>query len=584
MRRAKRPLNPAAVKKADAAVAAKTGGRPLTNDPKDAQLRKEWMDAYIAAAGPDSYVDSSKQKPVDYTEQVCREEENWIELEYLYCDGSGVNGAHYTVIDDATGTVAADGYLDPDGYGICELPLACTDVSFNFDKDPDPAEYLKQPIPNPEQAKVTPGWFDRISDGIAGAASWLWGAIQGDFNEDQTIGQVVANTAITMIPVVDQVGDIRDVVANLKFLIWDKRYNDKWVWIALVLTLIGLIPVLGSAAKGILKTVAHGLKKGVKIPLGLLIEVLNKLYKGNAVKWLTEFAADLPKHATSMKDMLRKILTDLRGKLQSLAKRLPGSLGKKAQDAVDSIDEVIKIADDKIDEAVGELQEGLNKSLDDGVDFERKGTTKELNARQQTSTEPLEAPEPEPTKQPTPAERRAAQKLEAARKARREKLLQEMNSKKAKANWDKLSEEDKKWLEADPRRKELAFDPDKKGFSRAEAEAGLQAEAEGTLKPPIERDIDPSNGKSTGGEFLDGDGVAWDHISSKTADGSVRPADQIAKEVMDKAKPPRADAPGENVLVDLRGMDAGQREQIVNAIKAEAAKNPGVGQIEFVPK
>jgi len=49
-----------------------------------------------------------------------------------------------------------------------------------------------------------------------------------------------------------------DIVANLKLLIWEKRYNDKWVWLALVLRLFGLIPVLGSMAKGILKIVAEG--------------------------------------------------------------------------------------------------------------------------------------------------------------------------------------------------------------------------------------------------------------------------------------------------------------------------------------
>lgn len=78
----------------------------------------------------------------------------------------------------------------------------------------------------------------------------------------------------------------------------------------------------------------------------------------------------------------------MRGKLKSLADILPGSLGKKANDAVNSIDEVVKIADNKIDEAVKELQDGLNKSLDEGVDFEKKGATKTKNMRQQTDAEP----------------------------------------------------------------------------------------------------------------------------------------------------------------------------------------------------
>lgn len=48
LRRAARPLNRQAVRAANAAVAAQTGGRPLTMDVQDARLRRQWMDAYEA--------------------------------------------------------------------------------------------------------------------------------------------------------------------------------------------------------------------------------------------------------------------------------------------------------------------------------------------------------------------------------------------------------------------------------------------------------------------------------------------------------------------------------------------------------
>ncbi len=48
---AKRPLNSDAVAAANAALADRTGGRPLTMSPEDAELRAEWMDNYIAAGG-----------------------------------------------------------------------------------------------------------------------------------------------------------------------------------------------------------------------------------------------------------------------------------------------------------------------------------------------------------------------------------------------------------------------------------------------------------------------------------------------------------------------------------------------------
>jgi hypothetical protein len=62
-RRATRPLNTDAVKAANAAVAAETGGRPLTLGPADAALRKKWMDAYIAAGGKSETIEPGGKKP-----------------------------------------------------------------------------------------------------------------------------------------------------------------------------------------------------------------------------------------------------------------------------------------------------------------------------------------------------------------------------------------------------------------------------------------------------------------------------------------------------------------------------------------
>ncbi|MFT3721559.1 hypothetical protein [Pseudorhodoferax sp.] len=92
-------------------------------------------------------------------------------------------------------------------------------------------------------------------------AQWIWEVIQGDFNDEQTTAQAVTGTVISMIPLVDQICDVRDVVANCRKINDDS--TNKWAWVALVLTLIGLFPTLGSLAKGCLKIMfAYG-RKGV---------------------------------------------------------------------------------------------------------------------------------------------------------------------------------------------------------------------------------------------------------------------------------------------------------------------------------
>ncbi|CAN7144733.1 hypothetical protein [Massilia sp. LjRoot122] len=80
---------------------------------------------------------------------------------------------------------------------------------------------------------------------------WFWQAVQGDFNENRSTSQIVVDAAISMIPLVDQVCDVRDLIANCKKLREDT--SDTWAWVALALTLIGLVPFLGSFVKGVLK-------------------------------------------------------------------------------------------------------------------------------------------------------------------------------------------------------------------------------------------------------------------------------------------------------------------------------------------
>lgn len=93
--------------------------------------------------------------------------------------------------------------------------------------------------------------YKNVTDGSKNVVEWLWEAIQGDFNQERTTGQIAFDTAISMIPGVDQVCDVRDVVANCKQINDDT--SNTWAWVGLVLTLVGLIPTVGSLLKGVLK-------------------------------------------------------------------------------------------------------------------------------------------------------------------------------------------------------------------------------------------------------------------------------------------------------------------------------------------
>ena len=114
-----------------------------------------------------------------------------------------------------------------------------------------------------------------VKDTVAGAAEWVWTVIQGDFAEEQSTAQIVTGTVISMIPFVDQICDVRDIVANCMKIYEggdkdgeegkDGKEDDStlWNWVALVLTLIGLFPTLGSFFKGCFKVLFGYIRKAL---------------------------------------------------------------------------------------------------------------------------------------------------------------------------------------------------------------------------------------------------------------------------------------------------------------------------------
>ncbi|MEH6435934.1 hypothetical protein [Massilia sp. DD77] len=118
-------------------------------------------------------------------------------------------------------------------------------------------------------AWVTNDQSARNEDG-ANPFVWFWEAIQGDFNEQRSTAQILTDAGISMIPLVDQVCDVRDLIANCRKLSRDVK--DTWAWVALALTLIGLFPSLGSLVKGVLKIFFAYIRRAGRIALAPAVE------------------------------------------------------------------------------------------------------------------------------------------------------------------------------------------------------------------------------------------------------------------------------------------------------------------------
>lgn len=84
-------------------------------------------------------------------------------------------------------------------------------------------------------------------------AVWVWEALQGDFNPNRSMGQIGLDMGVCLIPGVDTVMDIRDLIANIIAIA--RAPTSGFAWFSLVLTIVGFIPELGSVAKGVVKLV-----------------------------------------------------------------------------------------------------------------------------------------------------------------------------------------------------------------------------------------------------------------------------------------------------------------------------------------
>lgn len=396
MRRLQRPLDPKAVKAANAALSAETGGRQLTMEPADAELRKKWIDAYLKAGGKEATGFNAKQvkKPV----QECPNK-NWIEVEYLYADDrrlndkqTGVEGA--TAIIKHNGSEIARAKLDACGFAhIDGIPVDITTVTYCFDNDPPQYEIFPQYKPHLKLPPVEPDFIDRAKNKLNALAEWHWnltksgaewvgGALAGDFNEDPSMGQIAFGTVITLIPIVDQAGDVRDIVAALKKLILDKRYDDKWVWFDLVITIIGCVPEVGTAIKGVAKAIVKkGLKEGSKI--ADVLKQLNWIGKGNAVQWLKKLSGELAEHGKNAAKQIEEILVSLAAKLQRVKRFVTEKVAKQIDEMLESINEVRKRVSDKVDEIIAEFKQKLDELLATLTRVEKQGSTQTKNTLKQ---------------------------------------------------------------------------------------------------------------------------------------------------------------------------------------------------------
>jgi hypothetical protein len=224
-------------------------------------------------------------------------------------------------------------------------------------------------------------WIESGRKNLAAGAEWVWEVLQGDFNDNASTAQVVTGTVISMIPFVDQICDVRDLVANCKSI--KQESDNTWRWVALVLTLIGLFPGLGSLFKGCFKVAFASMRKAgaisgvtprIALQLDEAVAQLNRfLARPEVVKALKALKWDNPHRilAANLRTLSAKLNTgallsafneakNAAESLLNLVKKWGSSaLAIRADQLLDTIAAVHRKADRKLAEAVKPVQDYL---------------------------------------------------------------------------------------------------------------------------------------------------------------------------------------------------------------------------------
>ena len=155
------------------------------------------------------------------------------------------------------------------------------------------------------------------------ASDWLWGTVQGAFNEKQSTSQIVVDAVIGMIPLVGDATAARDLIAVSTRLADDpKKREETLEWVLLVVLIFALIPVVGGVIKGMGRLLLKAAKEATEHAAALreIIEFCNRVGHGNAVKWiktldLASYQGQVLAKFNALMDKFIEVFTAFRDKL-----------------------------------------------------------------------------------------------------------------------------------------------------------------------------------------------------------------------------------------------------------------------------
>jgi len=216
------------------------------------------------------------------------------------------------------------------------------------------------------------------------AGEWVWGTAQGAFNEKATFNQIIVDAVIGMIPLVNDITAARDLIAISMHLINEpKKREDPLEWVALVIMLLALIPVLGGVIKGVGRLTVKGVRtaRAMKDAAGILgelgktaeeiIQFMNRLGIGDAEKWFLNLR--VMDHLPTVENLFRTIMNGIVIAIETFLRRIGWILPKVVVNKMKGLVNGFKFLQKQTEKMIPDALKQFNQMLMDMQEFIRSG-------------------------------------------------------------------------------------------------------------------------------------------------------------------------------------------------------------------
>lgn len=201
---------------------------------------------------------------------------------------------------------------------------------------------------------------------VQDSANWVGGSLQGEFNQQATVGQILVDAVISMFPVAGEITAARDATAiGLRMHESEAALNDTWQWVSLVLCLLAVVPVIGGVLKGVGRLVVRAARKSedlVKVAQEVL-SFLRKMGYGDATQWLK--ALDFAKYQGDILNAVNELTQRISHAAQFIQQRIGSVLPQGVQNTLQAVPQgmarIQAKAKSMVPLALKELNNNLNK-------------------------------------------------------------------------------------------------------------------------------------------------------------------------------------------------------------------------------